>query len=238
MTQTDGGWASAWSARIGKRIQVKRRRQHMTADQLAARTAELGYEVTRSTIANIESGRRDVVTVQQVTVIAMALDTSPVVLLFDPTDPVTDLLPGDAMSGIEASEWWSGNWRALHLRTHPGERVVTNPDMELYTYRKVFQLHQMLRKALADLDKLQALPLPGPTYALEVETAKYRVSKAAEYLAGSVGGHRPHLPADAVTALDQLAERGLFTWPEDLIAQMRAGRGPVEPWPGDLVEDD
>jgi hypothetical protein len=210
----------------------------MTAERLAARTAQLGYEVTRSTIANIESGRRDVVTVQQVTVIAMALDASPVALLFDPADPVTQLLPGEAMSGIEASEWWSGNWRALHSHREPDRWFAGDPEMQLVTYRKVFQLHRALRAAVEDLDRLQSLPLPGAAYALELETAKYRVSKAAEYLAGSVGGHRPDLPADADTMLDQLAGRGLFTWPEDLIARMRAGKGPLEPWPGELVEDD
>jgi transcriptional regulator with XRE-family HTH domain len=220
MTQSGHDWASEWSQRIGVSVAAKRREARMTAEQLAARTRDLGYEVTRSTIANIESGRRDVVTVQQVTVIAMALDVSPVVLMFDLAADSVDLLPGDVMSGIAASEWWSGNWATRHRLTDPAVRIEANVEPALAYRRKSFQLFRALRKAVTIYDRLMAAPTGEPTCALDVEAARHRVVTAATYLAGAVGGHRPHLTAEAVELLDALAARGLFTWPEDMLADI------------------
>jgi transcriptional regulator with XRE-family HTH domain len=234
MTHEGLSWSSGWSAAIGRNIQAARGRAHLTGEQLARRTRDLGYEVTRSAIANIESGRRDTVTVQQVTVIAMALDTSPVRLLFDPTAPETDLLPADPVSGIEASEWWSGNIRYLHSPLDPSDRALTTPVNDLYERRKVFQLQQALTQAVADLDRLErvkAATAADPVFALDLDTAQHKVTAAATYLAGAVGNHKPWLPASAVVLLDSLAERGLFAWPEDLFDGIE--RQQVEPWPGE-----
>jgi transcriptional regulator with XRE-family HTH domain len=239
MTQTETQWAADWSLRIGQRIAEYRRRARITADQLAARTKQLGYEVTRSSIANIESGRRDVVTVQQITVIAMALDTSPVLLLFDPTQPETQLLPDDTVSGIEASEWWSGNLRYVHgipgADQQPNRRIG-DLDFDLTSQRKVFQLFRALQKSVDDLRKLDVaakVKSARPTFGLEHEIAKQQVALAANYLVGAVGGHKEWLPADAVELLEHLESRNLFTWPLDMIQAWRNEAGPMQPWPGE-----
>jgi transcriptional regulator with XRE-family HTH domain len=48
-----------------------------TGEQLAQKTKQIGHEVTRSVIANIETGRRETVTVQGVAVLAAALGFPP-----------------------------------------------------------------------------------------------------------------------------------------------------------------
>jgi len=230
MTQTQG-WAANWSANIGREVKTARRAKHMTAEQLAERTKQLGFEVTRSAIANLESGRRDAVTVQQVAVLAMALDVSPVRLLFDPTAQEVDLLPGRATSGIWACEWWSGNIHTMTRLTDNTQYVTPNVEYDLMTRRKVFQLQRALDQAVDELDKLeQREPAATDTlFGLELDAARHRTALAATYLAGAVSGHKPWLPLDAITMLDDLATKGLFTWPDDVIGD----RPPVEPWPGE-----
>lgn len=81
----------------------------MSAQQLADRTAELGYPLTRSTIASLESGRRGTVTLADLLVLAMALDVPPVALVF-PVGRVASVepLPGVTDDPLAAAEWWSG----------------------------------------------------------------------------------------------------------------------------------
>jgi hypothetical protein len=54
----------------------------MSAQRLADRCAELGYPVPRNVIANLESGRKDSVSVAELLVVAEALEVPPVLLLF------------------------------------------------------------------------------------------------------------------------------------------------------------
>ncbi len=45
---------------VGKRIHTYRKEQKMTQEQLAAKLQINGYDLTRSTIAKIESGQRHI----------------------------------------------------------------------------------------------------------------------------------------------------------------------------------
>ena len=81
----------------------------MSAQRLADRTHELGHHLTRSTIAGMEAGRRGTVTVADLLVLAVALDVSPVALVF----PVgyeqhTEYLPDQQIETLTGAEWWSG----------------------------------------------------------------------------------------------------------------------------------
>ena len=63
--------------------------------QLADRTAELGMPIPRSVLANLESGRRDTVSVAEVLVLAAALDVAPIELICPVGfDKQTEMLPG------------------------------------------------------------------------------------------------------------------------------------------------
>ena len=66
------------SADVVRRVKAERKRQGVTAAQLAERCAELGVPgLNTNVIANLETGRRGYVTVDELFVLADALDVSP-----------------------------------------------------------------------------------------------------------------------------------------------------------------
>lgn len=108
--QTNDDWSAGWTARFGQAVRRERQRRGWSAQELAARCAALGVPVTRSSLADLETGRRPSVTVQTVTAVAAALDVPPVVLLYpldDGTEPVRVLPDGESLP-VDAIAWWSG----------------------------------------------------------------------------------------------------------------------------------
>ncbi len=104
-------WDAGWSATIGRLIRQERDAQALSAQELSDKCAALGYRIARGTIAKTENGDRRHVPLQEVAVIAAALDVPPVTLMFDVTAGDTPHLvtPDLEMPPIGAIEWWSGN---------------------------------------------------------------------------------------------------------------------------------
>ncbi|MEV0410151.1 helix-turn-helix transcriptional regulator [Streptomyces sp. NPDC050448] len=75
-----------WVDRIKNNVasEVRRRRKEMrwSAQRLAERCEELGHPIPRNVIANLESGRRANLPLVDVMVLAAALHTSPICLIF------------------------------------------------------------------------------------------------------------------------------------------------------------
>lgn len=103
-----------WSARLVRSIagEVKRHReaQDMSAQRLADRCAELGQPIPRSVLANLESGRREALSVPELLVLAEALGVPPVALLvpLGHSDQV-EALPGRSVSTSDALAWLAGD---------------------------------------------------------------------------------------------------------------------------------
>lgn len=113
MGQDEGrSWGHAWSARIGRNIAKVRKERGLSAQALANRCSELGHSIPRSTLANIESGRNRSMPVQEIAVIAQALGVPPVRLLYD-VETMVEPVPGVSVPGLEAAEWFAGNWPLL-----------------------------------------------------------------------------------------------------------------------------
>lgn len=106
MTQTD--WQQAQVDRVGEAI--KSIRGDRSAQWLSDATDALGCRVGRSTISDIENGRRRYVAVHELLLIAAALGTSPAALLTfgSVADGELELLPGRLTSGIDAADWIGG----------------------------------------------------------------------------------------------------------------------------------
>ena len=111
MEQT--GWASGVSRTIAAEVRRHRRARGMSGQELADRCAELGItSLPRSVIANLENGRREVVTVAEVLVLAAALDVPPAVLAFPVGYAETvEYLPGQEVSPLEAVDRFGGAGR-------------------------------------------------------------------------------------------------------------------------------
>jgi transcriptional regulator with XRE-family HTH domain len=107
-------WQLELSARVGKAVKMRRNALKLTAQQLAQRTAEIGYPVTRVTISKIESNvRAGKLDVAEWLVLAQALEIPPALLLFPdyPDGPVQGLPDKDGRSA--AGVWWVSGTHAL-----------------------------------------------------------------------------------------------------------------------------
>lgn len=96
----------------------------MSGQQLADATAALGHSVPRSVIANLESGRRETLSVPELLVLARALEVPATQLVF----PVgsaeeVEILPGRSVSAEEAMLWFTG-WHDPFRGEVPADRMV------------------------------------------------------------------------------------------------------------------
>lgn len=108
MTQ-DEDWSSRLTRGVAAQIQRIRTDRRMSAQQLADATAELGHPVARSVIANLESGRRDTVTIAELLVFAKALRVPPLLLVCPlGREPSVEVLPGAVLDTWAAATWFTG----------------------------------------------------------------------------------------------------------------------------------
>jgi|GEM_PF-5915222 len=123
VTGAEGAFAD-WTRRIGSHVAALRTERQLSAQQVADRTSKLGNEVTRSTIANLESGRKESVSIVEIAMLAAALEVAPVRLLFDVREPEVAALPGQKTSAVRAIDWWSA------LAPAPGSAEADHPSAE------------------------------------------------------------------------------------------------------------
>ncbi|MGK8466267.1 helix-turn-helix domain-containing protein [Nocardia cyriacigeorgica] len=101
-------WAKSTYDRFGRAVRHWRDMRGMSAQQLADRTKELGYPVSRGVIANWESGRKGGVDVCELVVIAEALRVDPPVLLYPAMQDEVDYLPHERVSTDDALMHYTG----------------------------------------------------------------------------------------------------------------------------------
>jgi transcriptional regulator with XRE-family HTH domain len=123
---------------IGQRVKAIRDTRGWTAEQLAARCAEIGAaEITRSVIANIETGRRDEtgrrrreVTVDEMLTLAYALEVQPLALFVPLSgDEALRVTPTVELDVIDALAWIDGAEAGVRFLVGQ-ERPETDEDRE------------------------------------------------------------------------------------------------------------
>ena len=103
-------WEMRVAGRVGKAVQKRRKAKGWTGVELAERTAELGYPITRVAISKIERNTREgKLNVAELLVLAEALGIAPVLLLApDFPDGEVETRPGRSVDSRQAVGWFSG----------------------------------------------------------------------------------------------------------------------------------
>ncbi|KAA9246329.1 hypothetical protein QP167_08275 [Corynebacterium amycolatum] len=102
-----GDWQKEMTAKIGSEVQ--RLRGDRSLLWLETRTAELGHKVARSGLSQLENGNRKSISVAEWLVLAAALNTAPILLLFPAyPDGIVEYLPGLEDRAIRAGSWVEG----------------------------------------------------------------------------------------------------------------------------------
>ncbi|MEW2303807.1 helix-turn-helix transcriptional regulator [Streptomyces sp. NPDC006655] len=163
-------WADRIKANVAGEVRRRRKEMGWSAQDLAEQCERLGHPIPRNVIANMESGRRATLPLVDVMVLAAALETYPVCLIFpvgyvEQTQelPFQDLIP---------------TWDAL--RRFTGEQEVPMCDAGLVPD---FELHaSLVRTALAALDEEERARFAAKTATsrAQQEEAERRRAKYAD----------------------------------------------------------
>jgi hypothetical protein len=112
---TKKGWESDHASRIAASIRQLRGRQ--SAQWLSDETEKAGFRIPRTTISEIEGGKRKTVSTAELSVLAWALKVSPSRLLFPgQPDATVEIIPGVSVSSIDAVLWFSGEKSVSEIR--------------------------------------------------------------------------------------------------------------------------
>jgi hypothetical protein len=137
-----------WEPSLHQRVAsaIRRAREPRSAQWLADRTAELGYPISRAQIANYESGRKKGLDLAEFLVIAAALDTAPVTLLYPgPYDQSVEMLPGLETPQFEAAQWFSGLMWIAGAGMGQGWNEAT---AELRSFRRLAEVELARKRAV------------------------------------------------------------------------------------------
>ncbi|MEU6028635.1 helix-turn-helix transcriptional regulator [Streptomyces tauricus] len=192
-------WADQVMATVAAEVRRRRKELRMSAQDLADRCEEIGHPIPRNVIANMESGRRASLPLVDVLVLAEALHTYPICLLYPVgyVDEVQRLPLQDSEQTWDAMRWFTGD----------GEDFGREDDM-LRSFRAHVR-HE--RAALVALkgekhERWKAATAPNQTereeavldqadYAERALDAKYRLRSARGFIREG-GGTPPHLPPE------------------------------------------
>jgi transcriptional regulator with XRE-family HTH domain len=99
-----------------------------SAQRLADRCAELGLDMSRATITDLENGRRVAISAAELLVLAKALDVAPLLLIIPVgRQPKIEALPGEDIATWDAAYWFFG---ARRMQDTSGGLDVVWPDDE------------------------------------------------------------------------------------------------------------
>jgi transcriptional regulator with XRE-family HTH domain len=149
VTTQDDEWTKGLHQRIAEAIKDARQGR-LTGQQLADDTEQLGYPITRSQIANYESGRKQSLDVAELLVLAAALGVPPVALLFpNLPDGDVEVVPGQVMSSADAMRWFTGENDSSEPQSDLGRLITLT--------RKRFDMERKRDRYRAGVDMLLAM---------------------------------------------------------------------------------
>lgn len=144
-------WEVEHARRIGKEVQRLRKSAKLTAQQLGDRMEKIGLKMTRQAISDLENERRRYVTTAELIVLAAALNTSPVALVYPgPYQREIDAMPHVELTELHAAQWFSGiKWYADISAGDRTESSTTwrTEHSQLHAFRELADLRWSRGKA-------------------------------------------------------------------------------------------
>lgn len=149
MANTGSAWEGQLIERIASEIRRLRTSQKISAQALADRVTELGLPMSRSTIADIENGRRKYITVAELLGIANALNAAPAMLVFP--GPYTNFEMVDGLPNGPLGTPMAMAYKSEAIKWFCGESVSDRLVGNVLAYD---ENHRPLREA-RELEQLQ-----------------------------------------------------------------------------------
>lgn len=181
---------------------VKRAREQagLSAAKLEERTRELGYPVTRGTIAKIEGGHREgKFDVNEVVVLATALGVAPLDIVFPTKATPVEYLPGRTIPTGEALVNFSAS-QALEL----SQLRQANLKVFERNYEKFLAVYADVNRDLSDVEDQSRLGVE--ILVLGTSAERLQANWAELRQIGLVEGEDPFAP-DYAPAIENMRER-------------------------------
>jgi transcriptional regulator with XRE-family HTH domain len=154
-------WSVNWTRLIGENVRSIRKARKLSTQTLSEICTErVGYAVPRNAIVNLETGRKESLSVQELVAIALALDTPPVMLLY-PLDRDVDIAPGEPRNPLHAIEWFAGKWNADTASEITGSDRLVAPQLQ--TLRNYVKNVDLAKQLAALIDALAGNPEAADT---------------------------------------------------------------------------
>lgn len=159
MTQSD--WPREWTRQIGRAVRDIRNGRGLSAVELSRRTAELGFQIPRNTIANLENGRKESIPIHEVQLLATALGVPIYALCCYPGDDANvPYLPGRRLNTGELF-WAEYCGIGLSNIDETGYNILSTPGMGRNFYSVEFLVGlEDWENATAELERMTR-PKPG-----------------------------------------------------------------------------
>lgn len=158
-------WAHERAEAFGNAVQFWRKRLGLTAVDLSNRTKEVGYPITRATIAKIESNSRNSkVDLAEITALSAALQVAPVDLIF-PGQPAAKyrVTPRSPMVAQGCSDWFYGDENYMEstaFRLGGPHAPLTDNSVEL---RRAINDFESYSETIRNLPELRNDKVVGPS---------------------------------------------------------------------------
>ena len=192
MKQTELDWSRAWTLLVGKQVRAIRSTKGLSAQDLSDKCAVIGFTVARNTISNLENGRKEVVTIQEIVVMAFALGCPPVALLYPLEAEEVEMLPSLEKVPFYAAQWFSGHWHGSSDDDGWGMTLTERTDesaLVLGLLREYVELQAQRRRLLK---VLPAAPQDSWKYLSEsLKHAEAQIEKLNKILPDQYGVKAP-----------------------------------------------
>lgn len=189
-----GESSPSWPGRVTRVVAAQmrfwREDRGLSAQQLSEKTKELGYQVPRSVIANLENNRRDTVTAAEILVLAAALDIPPVMLITAVgREETTEILPGVEYSTWKSRGWILGSLAPDYATYSDAQWQKARRAIVLYDiHRLLVREHQQIRYRIKQLTENN----DAPTVSSRVRIRRSFIADMVQELAYSVDRIREH----------------------------------------------